>query len=73
MSIRERLLSASMILSLTLLLGRLAGFAREIQLGALFGVSRDGDRGAPVPVAKDGAGRTGDTGTAEPDLLTAGR
>jgi len=43
MSLRDRLLSASMILSLTLLLGRLAGFAREIQIGALFGISRDGD------------------------------
>lgn len=39
----RRLLSASLILSLTLLLGRFAGFLREMHLGALLGVSSDAD------------------------------
>lgn len=39
----KRLASASMVLSLTLLAGRLAGFVREMQLGAVFGLSRDAD------------------------------
>lgn len=43
MNLASRLLSTSMVLSLTLLLGRLAGFVREIQLGAVLGVSRDAD------------------------------
>ena len=43
MSFTRRLASASVILSLTLLVGRLAGLVREMQLGAVFGVSRDAD------------------------------
>lgn len=39
----KSLVSASVVLSLTLLLGRLSGFVREIQLGAIFGLSREGD------------------------------
>lgn len=39
----KSLVSASVALSLTLLLGRSFGFVREIQLGAIFGLSREGD------------------------------
>lgn len=39
----KSLVSASVVLSLMLLLGRLSGFVREIQLGAIFGLSREGD------------------------------
>lgn len=39
----KSLVSASVVLSVTLLMGRLSGFVREIQLGAIFGLSRDGD------------------------------
>lgn len=39
----KSLVSASVVLSLTLLLGRLSGLVREIQLGAIFGLSREGD------------------------------
>lgn len=43
MSLTGRYLSTGLILSLTLMAGRLAGFLREMQLGATFGLSRDTD------------------------------
>lgn len=39
----RRLISASLVLSLMLLMGRLAGFLREIQISSILGVSRDAD------------------------------
>jgi len=43
MTIARGIAASSLILSATLLLGRLAGFLREVQLAAVFGVSRDAD------------------------------
>jgi len=43
MTIKQRLFSTSLVLSLMLFLGRLAGFMREMQLGAVLGVTRDAD------------------------------
>lgn len=43
MSRERKLVFASILLSGALLLGRLAGFVREIQIGSVFGISRDSD------------------------------
>jgi len=43
MTLAGRYLSAGLVLSLTLIAGRLAGLLREMQLSATFGLSRDAD------------------------------